>query len=138
MIIVAIFLVAAFLMATPVLAMGPDNAVGKNPNAISSTFGRNTLTEIWLPSGVMNEWITPGAGVTLPPAKAVQLDASKTQIPNAVEATNPMMIMSVPEHTWVHYSQAMFRIFLGVMHMNPAIADAYPNGIYTVMVQIGE
>ena len=51
---VAVAFLGIIMLASPVLAIGPTNIPeNKNPNLISE--GINT--QIWLPSGVMNEWI---------------------------------------------------------------------------------
>ena len=54
----AIILLSATMLATPVLAIGPQKAE-PNPNRVSTqaTTGA-TVTELWLPSRVMNEFIS--------------------------------------------------------------------------------
>ena len=49
----AVALLAIAMLATPVMAIGPKNTVGKNPHVVIHGFN----TQMWLPSGVMNEWI---------------------------------------------------------------------------------
>jgi hypothetical protein len=132
--ITIMFLMLAML-ATPVLAIGPDNAADKNPNAFATNMGKNSLTELWLPSGVMNEWINPP--IAHQSGRAQMLSATNAEKPQAIDATIPPMIFTVPENTWVYYSNSMFRLFLMGMKMDPSRADAYPDGVYMRMIFVG-
>ena len=130
-----IVLLSLAMLATPVLAIGPENEQG-NPNAEHMiAFGTNAVTEIWLPSGVMNEWINPP--ISHHSGRVQQLDASKAQIPQAIAATSPATIFAVEENTWVHYTSAQLGMLLRAMGVDPSRAEAYPEGVYMRMIHVG-
>ena len=64
---VAVAVFALAVLATPVLAIGPQNAEGKNRNLVVYYGGE--ITELWLPSGTMNEFLNmegyPAGRVTI-------------------------------------------------------------------------
>jgi hypothetical protein len=133
--ILTIMFLSLGMLATPVLAIGPENEQG-NPNAQHMiAFGTNEVTEIWLPSGVMNEWINPP--IAHHAGRVQQLDASKAQKPQAIPATSPVTIFAVPENTWVHYTIAQLKTLLTIIGVDPLRADAYPDGVYMRMIHVG-
>ena len=125
------------MLTTPVMAIGPTNAEGKNPNLVTANEGVNT--QIWLPSGVMNEWINnpmaPG------PFRVTLKDAAKFQIKQAVVVNNPnpaeIMIIFDNENQWFHFSQAAFATLLMFIGGDTANADPYDEGIYIKLVFVG-
>jgi len=129
MIIMACMFVA--ILVTPVVAIGPTNAEGKNPNLVVVMGGMNT--QIWLPSGVMNEWINnpmhPG------PFRVTLMDAAKFQMKNAI-AIGPADLMQIfaTENQWFLLSQPAFAALLTILGADPAIANPYNQGIYMKMV----
>ena len=128
-----IAVLAVAMLATPVLAIGPKKTEGKNPHVEIHGFN----TQMWLPSGVMNEWIedpeAPG------PIVVTVKDAAKFQIKNAYVIDNPAMVGMVfgMENQWVKLSQAALAAFLTMVGFDPAGADGFPAGIYIQMVYVG-
>jgi len=126
---------AVAMLATPVLAIGPQKTEGKNPHVEIHGFN----TQMWLPSGVMNEWIEnpdqPG------PIVVTAKDAAKFQIKNAyvIDDPDPTMVGMIfgMENQWVKLSQAALATFLVMVGFDPAGADGYPAGIYIQMVYVG-
>ena len=51
-------LMGVITMVTPVVALGPDNAEN-NPKLVNQVADKTgfEVTQIWLPSGSMNEWV---------------------------------------------------------------------------------
>ena len=121
------------MMASPVLAIGPTNVPeDKNPNLQSE--GINT--QIWLPSGVMNEWIeAPVAGEL----KVTVKDAAKFQISTAIPQTLPedLPVFFASENKWFYWTQADFAIFLIGGGYDPAVAEPYDEGVYIKMNFMG-
>ena len=132
---VFVSLLAMAMLATPVLAIGPKKTEGKNPHVEIHGFN----TQMWLPSGVMNEWIEnpdqPG------PIVVTAKDAAKFQIKNAyvIDDPDPTMVGMIfgMENQWVKLSQAALTTFLVMVGFDPAGADGYPAGIYIQMVYVG-
>jgi len=121
------------MLAAPVMAIGPEKAEGKNPHVVIHGFN----TQMWLPSGVMNEWIENPA---LPgPIVVTVKDAAKFQIKTAYVIDNPAMIVMAftMENQWLKLSQGAFAAFLAFLGFDPAGADGFPDGIYMQMVYVG-
>ena len=128
----AFFLLAAIL-ANPVMAIGPVKTVGKNPNVEIHGFN----TQMWLPSGVMNEWIE---NPILPdPVVVTVKDAARFKIMNAYVIDNPAMVgmVFVMENQWVKLSQSAFGQFLLMLGFDPSNADGFADGIYMRLVYVG-
>ena len=128
-----IAVLAVAMLATPVLAIGPQKTEGKNPHVEIHGFN----TQMWLPSGVMNEWIENPAQPG--PIVVTVKDAAKFQIKNAYVIDNPAMVGMVfgMENQWVKLSQAALAAFLTMVGFDPAGADGFPAGIYIQMVYVG-
>jgi len=121
------------MLATPVLAVGPVKTEGKNPHVAIHGFN----TQMWLPSGVMNEWIENPA---LPgPVVVTVKDAAKFQIKKAFIIDDPTMagMVFVMENQWVKLSKETFGAFLFMLGFNPALADGFPQGIYMQLIYVG-
>ena len=130
---VIILVVALAILVTPVMALGPTNTVGKNPHVEIHGFN----TQMWLPSGVMNEWIENPA---LPgPIVVTVKDAVKFQIKTAYFVDNPAMIgmAFLMENQWLKFSQGAFAAFLVFLGFDPSGAAGFPAGIYMQMVYVG-
>jgi len=122
---IAVFLLAIAMLATPVMAIGPTNVPeDKNPNLISA--GINT--QIWLPSGVMNEWVDSPIGTL----RVTLKDAAKFQITTAIPLSMPadIGIYASNDNQWFYLTQNDFATFLGMVGGDPAVADPYEAGIY--------
>jgi hypothetical protein len=136
--ILGIFVVlsAVAMLTTPVLAIGPKKTEGKNPH-VEIHFGTNT--QMWLPSGVMNEWIENPAQPG--PIVVKVKDAAKFQIKKAfvIDASDPAIVGMVfgMENQWVKLSQAALATFLVMVGFDPAGAAGFPAGIYIQMVYVG-
>ena len=134
--VLGIALTSIFLamLVAPVMAIGPTNAEGKNPNLVIVLGGMNT--QIWLPSGVMNEWINnpmhPG------PFRVTLKDAAKFQMKNAINI-GPADLMQIfaTENQWFLLSQPAFAALLTILGADPAIAGPYNQGVYMKMVFVG-
>jgi len=132
---VFVSLLAMAMLATPVLAIGPKNTIGKNPNVEIHGFS----TQMWLPSGVMNEWIENPAQPG--PIVVTVKDAAKFQIKNAyvIDSDDPAVVGTIfgMENQWVKLTQKALAIFLGMVGFDPAGAADFPDGIYIQMVYVG-
>jgi hypothetical protein len=134
---VFVSVMAVAMLATPVLAIGPKKTEGKNPHVEIHDFNTQINTQMWLPSGVMNEWIENSS---LPgPIVVTVKDAAKFQIKNAYVIDNPAMVGMIfgMENQWVKLSQAALATFLEMVGFPRAGADGYPAGIYIQMVYVG-
>jgi hypothetical protein len=119
------------LAISPVMAFGPGNA--KNNRWLTVAF-EGTNIQLWLPSGVMNEWIEnpayPG------PIRVQVKDAAKFQILTATVATSvPEVLLS--DNQWFYLDQSLFAILLGAVGANPAIAAEYTDGAYMKVTTVG-
>lgn len=129
--VIVLAVLAVVMIVTPVMAIGPENAEN-NPWRVIALGGTNV--QIWLPSGVMNEWINNPA---FPGPIRVQIkDAAKFQIKNAIIATNPGMVFAT-ENQWFYLDQGLFAALLGAVGADPAIALGYPSGAYMKLVYVG-
>jgi hypothetical protein len=132
---IAVFLLAVAMLATPVMAIGPINAEGKNRHVVIHGFN----TQMWLPSSVMNEWIEnpmlPG------PIKVTVKDAAKFQIKDVyvIDSTDFAVVGQIflIENQWVKLSQGAFATMLIMLGFSPTGADGYPDGIYIKLVYVG-
>jgi hypothetical protein len=128
--VIAVALMAVAMLATPVMAIGPENAEN-NPNLVIALGG--TSVQMHLPSGVMNEWINNPA---FPGAIRVQVkDAAKFQINNAIIAPNPIVVLTT-ENQWFYLNQGVFAALLGIVGADPAGALAFPEGVYMKVVYV--
>jgi len=137
-----ITLFALIMLATPVLAIGPVNAVGKNPNLRMLPYG----IALKSPSGMNNEWVI----VTPIPQHDMWMDASEFYRGNAIDVPyfdsipeqagmvyNPAM-----ENKWLNLNQAVFEQMMHVWgfpsELIPDIVAQYPQGIYYKWVKVGK
>ncbi len=131
--VVTVTLLAMATLATPVLAIGPQNAES-NPNRISAEAATGaTVTELWLPSGVMNEWINAPFG---PPGRAQVLDASKVNIGNAIVPgpyDDPYAFFD-NENQWYYMTEENFVFLLTFMGLEAH--HAYPEGLYIRIIYV--
>ena len=128
LLLAALFLIIAML-ATPVMAIGPTHVPeNKNPNLVSNP----PNTQIWLPSGVMNEWIATNIFGDI---KVTLKDAAKFQIKTAIPQTLPgdIPVFLATENQWFYWTQDLFAIFLMGGGYDPAVADPYVEGVYIII-----
>jgi hypothetical protein len=124
---------ALSLLSTPVFAQGPENAVGKNPNATTELApGVSILT----PSGIDIDWILYAG----PPSHIVWKDARYFKINSASIVTDANQVFAM-EHTWLYLSQQVFYDFLILKNVPPyyanIIASLIPEGTYMNWVELG-
>ena len=128
------FMVVAVL-ATPVFAIGPDNAV-KNPNIVIEDYG----PALRLKNGLTNEWVQ---GVVPLPNHHMMKDAANFQINNAFVVTDPVSQYYQLENKWAYYDQEMFAQLLYKVFPFPEpfarmIAAMFPEGMYFRWVEVGQ
>ena len=135
--ILAIFvaLMVVAMLATPVMALGPQNAV-KNPNITRPISGQ--WAQLFLPSGLFVEWLTQYD----PPFFIQHKDAAKFQIANAIEMTiddpTDMYLYFANENRWMYLTHDSYATFLVFVGENPSFADLYPEGLYIRFVVVGK
>ena len=133
---IAITILAVAMLASPVMAVGPQNAE-KNPNAISVL----PWAQFVLPNGQLIEWVPTATGTILIQHK----NADEFKINNAIELTittpadlGPLM---AAENKWIYLTQnsyANFLLFTGLpANLVPVFAGMYPDGLYIRAVLIG-
>lgn len=116
---------------SPVMAFGPENAEN-NPWLVAANDGANV--QLWLPSGVMNEWID---SPTIPGPLRVQVkDAAKFQIRNAIVATSVTEVL-FSDNQWFYLNQGLFMALLGAVGADPAIGLGYLEGAYMKITTVG-
>lgn len=124
------FLLCTSVCVSPVFGFGPENAEEKNPNIVIDGYN----TQVWLPSGVMNEWIenpmAPG------PFRVTLKDASKFQIQKAIIPLSVLEIFA-NENQWFYFSHDDFAAFRALNGKDPALADNYPEGIFIKLIFVG-
>jgi len=131
MLVSALGVLTIVMIVTPVMAFGPGNAKN-NPWLVVAFEGANV--QLWLPSGVMNEWIE---NPMLPGPLRVQIkDAAKFQIKNALVATSPPEVL-LSDNQWFYLDQGIFMALLGLVGADPAIALGYSEGAYMKVVSVG-
>lgn len=128
--IIFVVCMVAGILITPVMAIGPTNAEEQNPFVVIDGFN----TQMWLPSGVMNEWIevpiAPG------PFRVTLKDASKFQIKTAIIPSDILEIYA-NENQWFYFSHDDFAAFRVLNSKDPAIADNYLEGVYIKIIFVG-
>ena len=125
---VAVAVFALAMLATPVLAIGPQNAEGKNPNLV--VYNGGMIAELWLPSGMMNEFLNMEG---FPAGRVTILDASKANIVNAPDAVTPFDAMDY-ENKWFHLSEEQFAELLAAFGLESP--NDYPDGVYMKLVYL--
>ena len=125
---VAVAVFALAVLATPVLAIGPQNAEGKNRNLVVYYGGE--ITELWLPSGTMNEFLNMEG---YPAGRITILDASKANIVNAPNAVTPFDAMD-HENKWFRLSEEQFTELLANFGLESP--NEYPDGVYIKLVYL--
>jgi len=128
--VIFVALLAVSVYVAPVMAFGPENTEEKNPNVVIDGYN----TQMWLPSGVMNEWIenpmAPG------PFRVTLKDAAEFQIKTAIV---PLSILEIfaSENQWFYFSQDDFAAFRVLNGKDPALADNYIEGVYIKLIFVG-
>jgi hypothetical protein len=122
---VAVALLAVAMLASPVLAIGPENAENSNsPNIVFTDYS----VQIRTPSGFINEWIIDD------PSHVMIKTATEFYIGNAYA---PSSASEIQLNKWNYLSSQVFYQFLisPDVGFDPAIANYVafvlnPNGVY--------
>ncbi len=140
--VLAMAFITLATLATPVLAIGPENAMGKNP--MVSTFGAayDIIIEIKdAPHGIVIEWIQE---VPINPELSAIIhsrDARVFQINNAFVVTNPVQVLQI-ENKWLYLSPSMMSAFYSLVGVPPAMINYiianHPEGVYFKRNLIGQ
>jgi hypothetical protein len=134
--IAAIFvgLLSVAILATPVLAIGPENSVDKNPNVQVSGPGISLLN----PSHIDVDWVLYAGPV---PRHVIWKNALYFKINNAFVITDVHQAL-VMDNIWLYLSQQLLYDLLILRGAPPAlatiIASNNPEGIYMKSVPIGQ
>lgn len=125
-IVLAVAFLSLAMLATPVIAIGPENALGKNPNLIGpAPWGFDMV----LGNGVVHGWIT----ISPIPKTELLLDARSFKIKNAFVVTDAVQVDGM-ENKWLFLSQSIWYDFLILQGMSPSmaayLASLHPEGLY--------
>lgn len=130
---IAVVLMTVAMLATPVLAIGPQNAI-KNPNADFSV----GWVQHFLPSGLFIEWVPSVMGNIFFQHKS----ATDFYIGNAIEMTidspDDMGPFFAMENKWIYITEASYASFLSFVGIDPSFAERYRDGLYIRFVVVGK
>ncbi len=133
--VIFVALIASTMMATPVFAMGPVNAAGKNPNVVLGIVPGVSLLP---PSELDIDWVLTGVPV---PTHIVWKDARYFKINNAFIVTDAHQAL-VMQNTWLFLTKQMFYDLMILHNVSPSgaayLASFVPEGTYMKSVQIGK
>lgn len=128
---IAVVLMTAAMFVTPVLAIGPGNASGKNPNVSPPMpYGFDMLLDIRGNShAIVHGWVT----ITPLPMYELDLDASIFKIKNAFVVTDPIQVLGM-ENKWLYLSQSVQNDYFIYIGSTPEFAawvtSFHPEGVY--------
>lgn len=131
----AVALMALAMLATPVLAIGPENAIGKNPNLMPpAPYGFDMVPG----NGVAHGWIT----VTPVPKTEITLNAVYGfKIKSAFVVTDPVQVLGM-ENKWLYLSQSLLYDYWVFMGLDPSFAAFivanFPDGAYMKWNSVGQ
>jgi hypothetical protein len=132
----AVTLITVAMLATPVLAIGPENAIGKNPNLIGpSPWGFDMV----LDNGVVHGWIVYVYPV---PKLDWLLDAGQFKIKNAFVVTDPIQVLGM-ENKWLFLSpDVYYDLLVNIYGVPPSFAEyllsMHPQGVYNKWNFVGQ
>jgi hypothetical protein len=132
---IAIVLLTVAMLASPVLAIGPQNAIGKNPNLNGPTpYGFDLI----LDNGVGHGYIIYVYDV---PKFDWLYDARDFKI-NAFVVTDPTQVLEMENH-WLYMTHDIYlNLLLNVYHvpapMANMIASHFPDGVYNKWNYVGQ
>ena len=130
-IVIFVALMAVAMLATPVMAIGPQNAED-NPHVKFPPYGVSLAT----PSGIVNEWVNSD-----PVTKHFMwIDAREFNV-KAFEVTDISQV-SQNENKWLFFSMETYEawmIFVGLPgNIAHSVASHYPEGVYYREVIVGK
>ena len=124
------------LMSTPVLAIGPENALGKNPNLDGPYFYGYDL--------LLRDGAIDNGRITISPVPIYDryMDARYYKINNAIIITDPSQVEQY-ENKWVFLSPPIFYAFLISKGMPEGFAAYlafvfWPEGVYNKRNVVGQ
>jgi len=129
---IAVCILTVAMLASPVMAIGPQNAVD-NPN-VDFPGGYQML---FLPNGQVTEFMPKGDIFVF----AQHKPADRFQIRSAIEVTitgpQDLGLFFANENKWMYFTQTSYANFLTAVGVNPIVAAPYTEGIYVRFVNIG-
>jgi hypothetical protein len=134
---IAVFLMAVAMLAPQVMAIGPEEAVGKNPNLMQLPYGIGLYPPLGTREAMNNEWIQENARGYR--EHDLWMDAARYQVGNAfvVPNTPPVagQVYNIDnQNKWLYLNQDVFAVMLEVWgfpsQIIPFIVAQYPQGIY--------
>lgn len=137
-IVIAVALMAVAMLATPVLAIGPENAIGKNPNIQSSPVGYDLVLPIQgIAHGMVHSWIT----VAPYPLNELDKDPRVFEMKNAFVITDVYQIDQM-ENQWLYVSQSILHDYYELHGLPPEminyVLSQHPQGIYMKWNFVGQ
>jgi len=133
---IAVFFLAVAMLVSPVMAIGPEKALGKNPNLLGpSPWGFDLV----LDNGVVHGWI-----VYVYPVPKLDwiLDAGNFKIKNAFVVTDPVQVLGM-ENKWLFLSPDIYYdLLVTIYEVPPSFAEyllsMHPEGVYNKWNFVGK
>ena len=139
----AFVLMAVTILAPPVMAIGPENAVEENPNLMALPYGIGLYPPDGTRQAMNNEWLLS----LEPQGHDMWMDAARYHIGNAIIIPNTPPVAGQVyntdnENKWFYLNQDVFAVMLGVWgfpsQIIPFIVAQYPQGIYYKWNAVGQ
>jgi hypothetical protein len=134
--VVAVFLIAVAMLVTPVLAVGPENALGKNPNLDGPYFYGYDL--------LLRDGAIDNGRITISPVPIYDRykDARYYEINNAIVITDPLQVLE-SENKWLYLSSPILYQYLIVRGLPEGFAAYlafvfWPGGVYNKWNFVGQ
>jgi hypothetical protein len=136
---IAVILMVAAILATPVMAIGPEEAVEENPNLMQLPYGIGLYPPLGTRQAMNNEWVSETVTFTGLPEHDLWMDAVRYNIGNAIVVPNtPPVAYQVyqmnNEDKWLYLSPDVFAIMMVVWGFPPEYVPfalaLHPQGIY--------
>jgi hypothetical protein len=134
---IAVVLMAVVMLAPQVMAIGPEEAVGNNPNLMQLPYGIGLYPPLGTHETMNNEWIQEN--IRGYREHDLWMDAARYQVGNAFVVPNtPPVVGQVynidSQNKWLYLNQDVFAVMLEVWgfpsQIIPFIVAQYPQGIY--------
>ena len=132
-IVIFVALTAMAMFATPVFAIGPQNAV-KNPN-VAYPMGYAML---FLPNGQVTEFMPKGDIFVFAQHKPGDAFKIRNAIEVIINGPQDLGLFFANENKWMYFTQSSYANFLQSVGVNPIVAAPYTEGIYIRFVKIGK
>jgi hypothetical protein len=134
---IAFVFLAVIILAPPVMAIGPENAVEENPNLMALPYGIGLYPPLGTHEAMNNEWIQEN--IRGYRQHDLWMDAARYQVINAIVVPNTPPVASQVynidnQNKWLYLNQDVFAVMLEVWgfpsQIIPFIVAQYPQGIY--------